>query len=131
MDTNARIDRIHVISDTWSSSFFWDEPRFGYDLASVAGPLPIVDDPDFNGNDFIDAPDFLIWQRNAGLTGATQPDGDANGDGNVDGADLAIWDAQYGTSQAVAAVAAVPEPTSAFLLLISSICIAGRRTARS
>lgn len=130
MDQNDRIDRFHVISDTWSSSFFWDEPRFGYDLSSVAGALPVTDDPDFNGNDFIDAPDFLIWQRNAGATGATQPDGDANGDGNVDGADLAIWDAQYGTAQAISAVSAVPEPTTALIFLMSTLCIVGRRSVR-
>ena len=130
MDQNDRIDRFHVISDTWSSSFFWDEPRFGYDLSSVAGVLPVTDDPDFNGNDFIDAPDFMIWQRNAGATGATQPDGDANGDGNVDGDDLAIWDTQYGTAQSVSAVNAVPEPTTTLLLLMSTLCMVSRRSTR-
>lgn len=41
--------------------------------------------------------DFLIWQRNYGLTGtATREQGDATGDMNVDGSDLNIWRANYG-----------------------------------
>ncbi|MEM9082735.1 MAG: MYXO-CTERM sorting domain-containing protein [Planctomycetota bacterium] len=41
MDTNSRIDRTFVVSNQWSSSFFWDETRLGYDLNSVTGiPTP-------------------------------------------------------------------------------------------
>lgn len=132
LDTNAAIDRLSVTVDRWSNRlFFWDETRFGYDFASVAGPQPAPEDPDFNGNDLIDAPDFLIWQRNAGLTGATQPQGDANGDGNVDGLDLAIWELQYGTAQSVSAVTAVPEPGTAILLAMCGLMAVVRRSNRS
>ena len=41
MDTNSRIDRLFVVSNKWSSSFFWDETRFGTDFVSVtAVPEP-------------------------------------------------------------------------------------------
>ena len=81
-------------------------------LVDVVAP---AGNADFDGNGLVDGNDFLIWQRNFGLTGAATPmDGDANGDQNVDAADLGFWQTQYGTSPAVVAnLAAVPEPASA------------------
>lgn len=86
-----------------------------------------VADADFDGDNDIDGADFLTWQRNLGLTGtATLATGDANGDLNVTDADLAIWKTQFGTTPpAAAAVAAVPEPASwALGLLSAAACFA-------
>ena len=88
------------------------------------------DNADFNNNGLVEGADFLAWQRNFGLSGgATSMDGDANGDQNVNAADLAIWQTQYGTSPAmVAAIGAVPEPSSLVLVLCGlAACGCGRR----
>jgi hypothetical protein len=75
---------------------------------------------DFDGNGAIDGRDFLIWQRNFGMTeNAQRQHGDANADGRVDGldtqlstsqnadfnhdtvvnsSDLAIWKENYGSA---------------------------------
>lgn len=85
-------------------------------------------DPDFNGDNKIDGTDFLIWQRGLGLTG--QPDnttGDATGDGLVNFADLAAWEVSYG--QQSATLAAVPEPESALIAVVTLVTLAmGRQT---
>jgi hypothetical protein len=89
-----------------------------------------VADADFDGDNDIDGADFLTWQKNFGLTGtATLATGDANGDENVTDADLAIWTTQFGTTPpTIASVAAVPEPTTwALGLLSAAVCFATSR----
>lgn len=81
---------------------------------------------DFNEDGKVDGRDFLIWQRGLGTPGALLADGDANGDEAVDGLDLGVWKQQYGTGT-LAAVVAVPEPTSAVLVLAMSALLAIRR----
>lgn len=92
-----------------------------YDNFTIfAAPAVIpMDDADFDDDGDVDGADFLVWQRGFGLTG--QPDkstGDSNGDGNVDGTDLANWQSQYSPSP-LAAVFAVPEPSS---LALAGLC---------
>lgn len=71
---------------------------------------------DFNGDGAIDGSDYLVWQRNFGLTGSgTVSTGDANGDGNVNAADLGAWKSAFGLGASAAAITAVPEPSAAFL----------------
>lgn len=48
----------------------------------------------------VDGSDFLIWQRNSGLTGSALPEqGDADADMDVDGADLTRWKDNFGRTQ--------------------------------
>ena len=48
----------------------------------------------------VDGSDFLIWQRNVGLTGSALPEqGDADDDLDVDGADLTRWKDNFGKTQ--------------------------------
>jgi hypothetical protein len=48
----------------------------------------------------VDGADFLIWQRNFGLTGTALPSqGDADADMDVDGADLTRWKDNFGRTQ--------------------------------
>jgi len=83
-----------------------------------------TENADFNNDGIVDGSDFLAWQRGFGiLGGATSADGDANADGNVDSQDLAIWQTQFGTSPLTAAAVAIPEPSTAILLLLG--CAAG------
>jgi hypothetical protein len=94
---------------------------FGYedapDTAIEAGAGIPSSTADFDGDDDVDGNDFLIWQRGLGLAGQTDnSNGDADGNGVVEGVDLDQWKAQFGGGAAVAAVDAVPEPTSLALL---------------
>ena len=83
---------------------------------------------DFDNDGDVDGDDFLAWQGGFGTTsGATQSDGDADFDGDVDGDDFLIWQSQLGTSlpgNGSASVAAVPEPTTSMLLLLTGFLLA-------
>ncbi|MBX3433170.1 MAG: PEP-CTERM sorting domain-containing protein [Pirellulales bacterium] len=88
--------------------------------------MPVAD---FNSSGDIDGTDFLIWQRGFGTnSGATTAMGDSDYDGDVDGVDLGFWKTQYGTGvgPAVAAIGAVPEPTTISLLVLALLSGAGR-----
>jgi hypothetical protein len=88
---------------------------------------------DFNGDSLVNGSDFLIWQRNLGMTtGAQKSNGDADADGDVDAADLALWKGGFGATPATAAsVATVPEPSAAALAFsVVAGLLAARRTTR-
>lgn len=54
---------------------------------------------DANQNDIVDGIDFLIWQRNFGITtGATPQDADSDADGDVDSDDLSDWQLGFGST---------------------------------
>ena len=72
---------------------------------------------DFDGNNFVDGTDFLIWQRSF----LVDAGGDANYDGVTNDLDLGIWENQYGTVPAIGAASAVPEPTPLLLALIGGM----------
>ncbi|MEM8945224.1 MAG: PEP-CTERM sorting domain-containing protein [Planctomycetota bacterium] len=104
----------------------------GVDLSAITGDqfvtitTPGPEDADFDGDGDVDGDDFLTWQRGVGV-GTTLSEGDANEDGVVDGTDLGIWETQYGTAP-LAAINAVPEPTSLVLLGLAAGCgFIGRR----
>ncbi len=80
---------------------------------------------DFNEDTFVDHLDLAQWEGDYGLN----DESDANGDGVTDGMDFLMWQEQRGQSAPlVAAVATVPEPASALLMLVG-LCVWGRRRA--
>lgn len=67
-------------------------------------------DGDFDGDGDTDGADFLLWQRNT--TVGSLPD----------------WEAGYGNTSALAATTAVPEPSSAVMVLLAATSLlTGRR----
>jgi len=91
--------------------------NYGHGLTSVFTP-------NFDGDSDVDGADFLIWQRGFG-TGTTLAEGDANGSMTIDATDLALWQAAFGQPvvSAVAAVQAVPEPTTWGMILVGAISL--------
>ncbi len=69
---------------------------------------------DFDGDLDVDGADFLKWQRELG-----------------DAANLADWEADFGTTTAVAATVAVPEPAAGLLLVVGLGLLAVRHQIRS
>lgn len=58
---------------------------------------------DFNRDGRVEGGDFLLWQRDFGITVAAGTGADGNNDAKVDGADLALWRTNFGSPASVAA----------------------------
>ena len=96
-------------------------------LSGTVEAAAFIDTADFDGDGDVDGRDFVVWQRGFG-TGSTLETGDANNSGTVDGDDLLIWQGQYGQEPGeFAAASAVPEPTSAALVVLCLTSILGIR----
>lgn len=85
---------------------------------------------DFNDDGTVDAADYTVWRDNLGGDAATL-NGNGDGDGNVDSLDYDLWVANYGSSSSSATSAAVPEPSSLFIVLSTTFLgsIRSRRAA--
>jgi hypothetical protein len=107
-----------------------DDEAYAFDNITVTGLVASFAATDFNDDGFVDGDDLTTWQTNFGTpSGAAKSQGDADLDGDVDGADFLAWQQQWtGAGASVAAAAAVPEPTSALLLLTALLSFARRRT---
>lgn len=92
---------------------------------------------DFNTDGIVDAADYSVWRDTLGDTAIPPGSGaDANGNGVIDAADYAIWKANFGSvasvpGSAAASGAAVPEPGTLMLLMVSLLALPGRRNRRS
>lgn len=78
---------------------------------------------DINGDGSVDLLDLDILGSNFSASPATYSQGDLNGDGTVDLLDLDILGANFGTTTGVA----IPEPSTALLLLFAGFAVGGRR----
>lgn len=111
----------------------FDELRVGTTWADVtpAGPT-FTPTGDFDDDGDADGKDFLTWQSNYGLSGASLTQGDADGNGTVNDADLAVWRSQFGqTGLATAAVSTVPEPATFVPAMLAAAGLgAARRRSR-
>lgn len=105
-------------------------------LNGTISPVDLEGDTDLDGD--VDFTDFNNLANNYG-TGTTWGEGDFDGDGDVDFTDFNLLANNYGLSSAlgaslgaaapvgaVAAVAAVPEPSS-LAMLLGGACLLGRR----
>ncbi len=123
------MNRLTVNTFGYDRSFFFDESRLGYDLTSVAGEPPVIENADFDGDGDVDGRDYLIWQEGFGI-GTTQPEGDANSSGAVDGEDLAVWQNQHSVVAASSSVTSIPEPSTLLLTLLGHAYVLGSRRRR-
>ena len=106
------IDHMHLQLDpsSYTSGPYtvrWNEVS----LITVAG-VP----GDFDGDSDVDGRDFLVWQRGGSPT-------------SLSAGDLSDWQNGYGTNP-LASINAVPEPTTAGLLVLASVSVLGLRRPR-
>ena len=73
---------------------------------------------DFDGDGAVSDADLALWQAGYGMLGtASTHQGDANGDHHVDGSDFLVWQRSYSDAGLRGAAGeAVPEPTSNFFI---------------
>ncbi len=82
--------------------------RYIDNLVVTALPFTPINNGDFDGDGDTDGRDFLIWQR-----------GNSTPGGPLSASDLLAWQENYGgTSLLEASVGAVPEPSSALVLIL-------------
>lgn len=102
-------------------AIYWDDIKFD--------DTPLLNPADFNTDTDVDATDLAIWEAGFG-TGTTRAEGDAWGDGTVGGNDFLLWQSEFGSTGG-AAIANVPEPSTAVLGGLLLLCFAtGRRAKR-
>jgi len=117
------------ISDNAGFGSF-DMDFLSYQLGVIAPVAAPTEDADFDDDGDVDGADFLAWQRGLGLPG-NNSQGDANGDGLVNAADLGIWQSNYAAAGgALVSSSAVPEPTTALLLAVGALSMAGTNRRR-
>jgi hypothetical protein len=96
---------------------------FHVEYLANAVQLQVVNKPifsaDFDEDGDVDATDLAIWRGAFNLNQL----GDADGENDSDGEDFLLWQQQFGSIPGAGASlgAAVPEPASAFLLLMGLV----------
>ncbi len=79
---------------------------------------PAIQAADFDEDGDVDGSDLAKWETGYGMaSGAAHMDGDADEDLDVDGLDFLIWQRQFTGDLSLPASTAVPEPSSAILLM--------------
>jgi poly(beta-D-mannuronate) lyase len=90
---------------------------------------------DYNGDDHVDAADYVTWRKSFGQNVAHWSGADGSGDGIVDEVDFDVWKANFGSSLAGSGGAAsspIPEPTTLLLALVAMFaCSSLRRNGGS
>lgn len=107
-----------AVTGTNDTTFAGDHlARGAYDLKLTLGGGGFA--ADFNNDGKVNAIDLSAWKSAVGMTAT----GDADGDGDSDGADFLAWQRQFGSGVvSVGAVTAIPEPTTAVLILFGGAC---------
>jgi hypothetical protein len=88
----------------------------GSHAGAVSGSLRIAAIADFNGSNSVNAADLAVIKANFGANPSTFATGDVDGNGRTDGADFLLYQRQFGVTLPATAFQAVPEPTSLVIL---------------
>jgi autotransporter-associated beta strand protein len=98
------------------------------DLVVTGAPTGVPGD--YNGNNVVDAADYVIWRKNLGTNTQLQNEVAGVTPGSVTPEDYDAWQARFGNtsgSGAGSASLAVPEPATAGLLLLAASLLCWRR----
>lgn len=81
---------------------------------------------DYNGNGFVDAADYTVWQDNFNST--TNLAADGNGDGVINAADYTVWQDNFGESlDSVGTLTTIPEPGTLGITAVGLALLLRRR----
>jgi hypothetical protein len=94
--------------------FAWVDFEAGKTIGLAGAP------GDFDNDGDVDGTDLGIWEQSY----AMDPDGDADGDGDTDGNDFLVWQQNVTAAPAVGAVASIPEPGAALLMVFGAAALA-------
>jgi len=120
----------NVAGTTPYAQLLFDELRVGTSFADVAPFTPGVSGlpGDFNDDDKVDAADYTVWRDNLGAPTETALYGNGDGMNGVDAGDFTLWKSSFGDMAGAGGASAVPESTTALLLLLGSLGLTtGRR----
>ena len=84
---------------------------------------------DYNLDGTVNAADYTVWQDALGSNVTPGEGADGVADGFIDELDYAVWKQHFGATLGGAGAAAVPEPTTGYLLLVATLGLifAGRK----
>jgi len=88
-------------------------------LVNLVVPEPQILPGDYNGDDHVDAADYVVWRKTLGGDAEDLGTGaDGNGDGRINQPDYAVWQSKFGNSRngAGSIIDEAPEPSSIVLL---------------
>ena len=86
---------------------------------------------DFNGNGVVDAADYTTWMDNLGNPSESVINNAGDGLNGVDAADHPIWATNFQAGVGTATTGAVPEPSSALLVILGVAMLISQRSTRS
>jgi hypothetical protein len=84
---------------------------------------------DYNGNGVVDAADYTVWRDTLNTNVAAGTGADGNQNGMIDTGDYTFWKTRFGNNVGSGAglSAAVPEPATAWILLIGLVAMLSQR----
>ena len=117
-------------SSASAATYKLDEYFAGTGMLLVGDPILAGD---YNADGYVDAADFVVWQKNRGTTNPLPNDNGIGGEVGV--AHYELWMAHFGESASggasLANLAAVPEPTAMAIFAWGVLLAVGRRRALS
>lgn len=102
----------------------------GSHAGAISGSLRITAIADFNGSNSVNAADLAVIKANFGASPATFATGDVDGDGRTDGADFLLYQRQFGVTLPPPAIQAIPEPTGLIILPLALAAIGWLRRVK-
>jgi hypothetical protein len=122
--TQEEVDDIVAFLNTLTDNSFLTSPLFSNPFVTLPG--------DYNGDGVVNGTDYQTWRSNLGDTAGLAADGD--GSGVVDAADYVVWRKNVGRTwqdlaagSGAVASGAIPEPSTAALAALASLCVLARR----
>jgi len=96
------------------------QPRLYLEVLPVIGPGGV--DGDYDGNNIVDAADYVLWKNGGPLLNDPTA--------GVQAADYDYWRSRFGATVGNGSGSAVPEPTSFMLVLMGIAALASRRRGK-
>jgi hypothetical protein len=99
-------------------------------LVNLVIPEPLIKQGDYNGDDIVNAADYVAWQKTLGQSVPRGTAADGDGNGVIGMPDLDVWQTKFGEAAPGGASAPVPEPSAGLMLLACAYMCATACCAR-